>query len=323
MPQAQTIEKAVLREIKWNEDGQVREVSDQKVTVQFNPQSLKLSYSNQKAGGNQPGGGAIQFVGKGTTKLSVELLFDVTVTEGEEGGADDVREVVEQVVRFIKPGKKEGDNKYYPPGLRFIWGSFLFEGVVDSINETLEFFSSDGRPLRATVSLAMSQQEIKPELANPDFQRGAAQAARTNPGGGAGGGSNGGGGGQRPPGTQPQEPARSGDSVQSMAARQGRPDNWQSVARANNIENPRNLSPGTLVDMSALSQVKAQAKAGISGSFQTSGSFGVGATGSAQAGLSGSAKASASASANAGASASASASASAKGSGNVSIRSSS
>jgi len=298
MPQAQTIEKAVLREIKWNEDGQVREVSDQKLTVQFNPQTLKLTYSNQKAGGTQSGGGAIQFVGKGTTKLSVELLFDVTVTEGEDGGPDDVRDVVEQVVRFIKPEKKEGDNKYLPPGLRFIWGSFLFEGVVDSINETLEFFSSDGRPLRATVTLAMSQQEIKPELANPDFQRGAAQAARTNPGGGSGGGSNGGGGGgNRPPGTQPQQAARSGDSVQSMAARQGKPDNWKAVARANGIENPRNLSPGTLLDMSSLNQASARVSAGISGSVQTSGSFGAGATGSAQAGVTGSARASASASA--------------------------
>jgi hypothetical protein len=34
-----------------------------------------------------------------------------------------------------------------------------------------------------------------------------------------------------------------------MAARQGKAADWKAIAQANNIENPRQLSPGTLVDM--------------------------------------------------------------------------
>ena len=38
-------------------------------------------------------------------------------------------------------------------GCRFEWGSFIFQGVVDSMDETLDYFSEEGVPLRATVSL--------------------------------------------------------------------------------------------------------------------------------------------------------------------------
>jgi hypothetical protein len=36
-----------------------------------------------------------------------------------------------------------------------------------------------------------------------------------------------------------------------MAASQGKGDDWQSIAQANNIENPRRLQPGQLIDMNA------------------------------------------------------------------------
>ena len=45
--------------------------------------------------------------------------------------------------------------------MRFQWGSFLFEGVMDSMDETLEFFSADGRPLRAKVSISITSQDIQ------------------------------------------------------------------------------------------------------------------------------------------------------------------
>ena len=36
-----------------------------------------------------------------------------------------------------------------------------------------------------------------------------------------------------------------------MAASQGKGDNWQAIAAANNIENPRFLQPGQLIDLDA------------------------------------------------------------------------
>jgi hypothetical protein len=45
------------------------------------------------------------------------------------------------------------------------------------------------------------------------------------------------------------QPARAGDSVQGMAARAGKADDWKQIASANGIENPRALQPGQLVNI--------------------------------------------------------------------------
>ena len=85
------------------------------LTVQFNPESLKLSYANQiqaqpnggsgragGAGGNQSqGSSARQFVGTGTTKLAVQLWFDVSAAPGAPFIVDDVRRITSQVLYFM------------------------------------------------------------------------------------------------------------------------------------------------------------------------------------------------------------------------------
>ena len=40
----------------------------------------------------------------------------------------------------------------------FEWGSFVFEGYIDSYKETLDFFAPEGVPLRATLSLSLTEQ---------------------------------------------------------------------------------------------------------------------------------------------------------------------
>src|SRR5574339_193454 len=102
MPAPTQLLKAELREIEGTEDREVRDLG-KIIDVQFNPETLKVSYTNQKAGGDQPGGGSIQFVGSGTTKLSVELVFDVTVAEPPKvdgGRPNDVRRLTAKVAYF-------------------------------------------------------------------------------------------------------------------------------------------------------------------------------------------------------------------------------
>ena len=81
MPEPRSLTKAELHEISWTEDQEVIVLPTPPVSVQFNPESLKVSLSNQKAGGDQRGGSATQYVGQGTSKLSFELWFDVTAAE--------------------------------------------------------------------------------------------------------------------------------------------------------------------------------------------------------------------------------------------------
>lgn len=250
MPIALRITKAYLQPIRWTEGGQV-ETDGEKFFVQFNPTTLKVNYSNQKAGGDQPGTAPIQYVGKGTTKLTVELLFDVTGPMPDGSELEDVRDLTLRVAKYLQPLEEGGgeDRKYVPPGIRFGWDTFQFDGVVDSMDETLDFFSNTGKPLRATVSLQISKQEIKV----------------TAPAGS--------------PGTSEQHEVEDGETLQQAAAAAGR-DDWQNVAAANGIENPRQLQPGALLDLKAGVGISAGLSAGLS----------IGVTGGGSAGISGGAR---------------------------------
>ncbi len=96
--------------------------------------------------GAQVGTAALQHVGKGTTKLAVQLWFDVN---HPIAGAtpSDVREMTGQVTYFITPNNKQDPAKYIVPAVKFLWGRFSFVGVMEALEETLDLFSNDGRPL--------------------------------------------------------------------------------------------------------------------------------------------------------------------------------
>src|ERR1043165_7133299 len=75
------------------------------VTVQFNPETLKVSFANQivqptssankpPSTGDQSNQAGQQFVGAGTTKLSLQLWFDVNAPLPESApGVSDVRDL--------------------------------------------------------------------------------------------------------------------------------------------------------------------------------------------------------------------------------------
>jgi hypothetical protein len=125
--------------------------------VDFNPETLKLSISNAmqpntKRRKKEPP----QFVTDSTAKLSVELIFDMTTF------GFDVREITAQIAQMMKPkgsAKQQKKKKGIPAIVIFEWGTFLFEGYIDSFNETLDFFAAEGIPLRSTVSLSITEQD--------------------------------------------------------------------------------------------------------------------------------------------------------------------
>ena len=82
--------------------------------------------------------------------------------------------------------------------MRFQWGAFTFDGVLTTLNETLELFSHDGRPLRSRISLSFASQEIQFRI------------EESGGGGGAGGA-----------GQTPRTPVGQGDSVQQLAGKAG------------------------------------------------------------------------------------------------------
>jgi hypothetical protein len=221
-----------------------------KVTVQFNPDTLKVTFANQvvepKGGDQSSGTKSKQFVGAGTTKLTLTLWFDVTAMT--QDAVDDVRRLTSEVIYFMdaQPTAKDSEQ-YIPPALRFSWGSFLFDGVVEGIEESLEFFSPDGKPLRASVNLTLSQKKI---LVSKFTDDGSVQTK----------------------GNKPLSPAKSGDSIQSLAGDKGKNGGWQGIAAANGIEDPLRLKPGQLIDLNA--------SAAVGGGFGVSAGASIGAAAS-------------------------------------------
>src|SRR5262249_12319981 len=155
---------------------------------------------------------------------------------------EDVRFYSAKVGYFMKPtGQPDQKNKRVPPGVSFEWGTFKFPGVVDSLQETLDYFSEDGVPLRTTIQLGISRLDILfPDVANPADAPAAGQ-----------------------PGQTPLKPARAGQSVAQMAGENGNSGDWKSIAAANNVDDPLRPPTGGMLDLNAGAGVQAGAGAGI------------------------------------------------------------
>jgi hypothetical protein len=161
------LEKAVLEEVSTDELTVV-------MPIQFNPTSLRMQISNRTEGGEQQGRQARQYVGTGSTTLSLELVYDTA----DEGTTDQPRSAIEytsQLEYFITP-RSQGNQRQAPPRVRFRWGQLSLEGVVESLNVDFDLFAHDGTPLRAKASLSIKGQ-------NPDYEFGEVGPA-ANQGGG-------------------------------------------------------------------------------------------------------------------------------------------
>lgn len=264
MPEPPALERAELRELDADFVNTINE--DKWAPVQFNPETLKVTFANQvvqpSGAGDQRGSQTRQFVGAGTTKLALTLWFDVTATQTGPAATQDVRVLTQKVAYFITPkplaapsgggaasaagsgsssggGSSDGGGgqqqpQFAPPAVRFVWGTFQFDGIMEGLEETLEFWSADGRPLRASVSLTLSAQKI-----TFGFNSEKASGASRGPAAGA------------TPGTRPLAQAPSGSTLPGLASAAGAGASWQSIASANGIEDALRMAPGQLVDLSA------------------------------------------------------------------------
>ena len=77
------------------------------------------------------------------------------------GRPDDVRRLTEKVAYFATPRPARG-GALARPAVRLVWGTFQFDGYVETLEEVLESFSADGRPLRASLALSLARPQIAP-----------------------------------------------------------------------------------------------------------------------------------------------------------------
>ena len=243
------------------------------IKVQFNPESLRVSRRRFGSTGVQSSNpnaarqaSSQQTTGHGAT-MSVELFFDTS-----QDGAD-VLNTTRQIAALMGSSEEENTRE---TKVHFHWGTFIFIGTIDSMDETIDLFSEQGVPLRSTVSLSFIEGQIEAASAasgnagagggaGAGFGLSAGVSAGVSVGGGISAGVSAGSGFSAGisagVGTQPLTLARSGDTLQSLAARAG--VDWKAAAEANNVDNPRQLDAGAVLNLNVSGQANASAGASV------------------------------------------------------------
>lgn len=200
--------------------------------VQFNPTELSFDKQAQLAEIAIPGLDAPlqQFVRGNAEKLTLELFCDTT----EHGIGIGAKSVTAQTDKFYQLVKILPE-RHAPPVVTFLWNQHFpgdslgeawgnqrrntFTGVAESVRQRFTMFSTEGIPLRATVTLVLreyrpiEQQLFELNLSSPDRTHSHVLAV--------------------------------GETLSAVAARYyDQPGEWRRIAEANGIEDPRRLRPG-------------------------------------------------------------------------------
>lgn len=240
------------------------------IPVHFNPTSLQHTVSNTLEEDRQD---HQQYVKKSSAKLTMDLIFDTT-DKGE-----DVRITTKKIEYLMKPAANK-QKKQVPPIVLFEWGVFKFQGLVESFRETIDYFSGDGVPLRASINLTLARQEKVFEdtgKGGGDGQKDSTDVKGRKLGGGS----------SAAPSTDAVDvPGGEEQNATDMAAMGGDPEAGRDLAAFNDEENMRFPSGPFTVDASIeLGGAVAFASGGASLSLDAG--FGVSAGAGFGAGVSG------------------------------------
>ncbi|MFP5363471.1 MAG: LysM peptidoglycan-binding domain-containing protein, partial [Thermoleophilia bacterium] len=192
----------------------------------FNPAQYAMTKVNNYQVQSVPGMsfGAPQFVGGAPREMTVELLFDVTLSQPAKPS---VRPITDALFKMMEvPAGGAGSAGKAPPTVTFRWGAFeSFKAVATRLDVQFVLFRADGEPVRAWTRMDLLQVAADP-------RSGSATPAAQNPT------------------TRAAEAGSTcvvcdGDSLQSLAYdAYGDPTQWRLIARANDIHDPLRLRPG-------------------------------------------------------------------------------
>lgn len=245
------IEKAKIFNVSGPVDRPER--SGEGISVMFNPSTLKVTLANSLKENERSGNSrAAQYVDKSSSSLSVELIFDSSIEFDQRNSIrKDVRQYTGEIANEFMRQPGEGDENAEPKRCMFVWGTFIFVGIMESFDETLDLFSWEGTPLRSTVAIKMTESRFQFE--SDDAKR----ARRTTP-----------------------RLGRDSASPQEANQNAGQDSkNWRDTSMYNGVESPR------MPSSSALAVPSMSASAGLSASMGVSGGVGMSAGISAGAGI--------------------------------------
>jgi hypothetical protein len=203
--------------------------------VSYNPTEYTLTKGNQWAEIAVPGldSPLIQFIRGQTETLSLDLFFDST----DDGTGDDATPVTEKTDAFYQLIKIESES-HAPPVVLFSWGGdsfpgsrsyeslagqsrYGFKGVVENVKQRFTMFSSEGVPLRATLSLTLKEYKTLAE-----------QIAELN---------------LQSPDRTKAHIVQQGETITRIAELTDNGRDWRRIAEANGIVDPLAIEPGMLL----------------------------------------------------------------------------
>jgi len=187
----------------------------------FNPAEYQLQKTNNFAEIAIPGleSPPIQFIRGASEKLTAEVVVDTSDT------LEDVRVKYVNAIRNLMNLDRE---LHAPPIVRLAWDTEVFRGVLESLTVTYTLFDPSGIPLRAKLSLALK--EYRPV----DIQ------IKQNP--------------TSSPDYAKTYVVQRGDTLSGIAYAYYRDASvWRNIAENNQIEDPRTIAPGTVLQLPSLS----------------------------------------------------------------------
>lgn len=215
------LEKVTIKPLKPDLESTTGEI----IEAMYNPAEISIETSNQYQRTAIPGlpTPLTQFVSGQTQVLSFDLFFDTY-----EKGVD-VREYTSKVVNLLKIN----EELHAPPVVQVVWGGPIagdkshFQGVIDSVTQKFTMFLEKGIPVRATLSIKISEFKTLEQQVKPTPK---SSSDRTK-----------------------HRIFSQGDSIWLWANNEyGNPDKWRYIALANKIDNPRLIAPGTEITIPPL-----------------------------------------------------------------------
>jgi len=199
------------------------------ITALFNPEKLVfnkiVNWKRQSAA--QRDVPELQFTNAQPRTLKIDLIFDTY--DSPDANKEDVRTYTKKILH-IATVEKHGD-KHRPPVCRLSWGAtgVFFQGVLENLEQQFILFMEDGTPVRAKSNCTFKEWRTNyDDLNRQDTQSSDIAKARV---------------------------VKRGDTLSSIAAEEYRdPRLWRPIAEKNDMDDPIDLIPGTVLLVPTLSR---------------------------------------------------------------------
>jgi nucleoid-associated protein YgaU len=209
------LEKATITVLDGARKGEV-------IPVLFNPTEYSLERSNSFKATPVPGLGAplLQFVNGESDRLSMDLfLDDYTDPTGPTSLRDKAADPLGVRLHAITALLEIDRDLHAPPPVRFNWGPLEFAAVLERLGRKVTMFHPDGAPARVSLSVAFKEyRTLRQQLEDPRRESADKTKRRVVVG---------------------------RERLWWIAAREyDDAAEWLRVARANDLDDPREIAPG-------------------------------------------------------------------------------